>query len=65
MPSMQSVPSFCADNGLSRSLFYRLLRDKRGPRVTKIGRRSLISATSEDVPPWFLPKWRRPKGPRT
>ena len=44
MPSMQSVPSFCADNGLSRSLFYRLLRDKRGPRVTKIGRRSLISA---------------------
>jgi len=44
MPSMQSVSSFCADNGLSRSLFYRLLRDQRGPRVTKIGRRSLISA---------------------
>ena len=43
MPSMQSVPSFCADNGLSRSLFYRLLKDGRGPRVTKIGRRSLIS----------------------
>jgi len=37
---------FCADNGLSRSLFYRLLKDGRAPRVTKIGRRSLIAATA-------------------
>jgi predicted DNA-binding transcriptional regulator AlpA len=43
MPSMLSVSAFCTDNGLSRSLFYRLLKDGRGPRVTKIGRRSLIS----------------------
>ena len=43
MSSMLSVSAFCADNGLSRSLFYRLLKDGRGPRVTKIGRRSLIS----------------------
>jgi hypothetical protein len=46
MPSMQSVAMFCADNGLSRSLFYRLLKEGRGPRVTKIGRRRLIAATA-------------------
>ena len=44
MPSMLCCSAFCADNGLSRSLFYRLLRDGRGPRLTKVGRRSLISA---------------------
>jgi len=46
MQSMFSVSAFCADNGLSRSLFYRLLKDGRAPRVTKIGRRSLIAATA-------------------
>ena len=44
MPSMFSVTAFCADNGLSRSLFYRLLKDGLGPRLTKISRRTLISA---------------------
>ena len=46
MPSMLSVSAFCADNGLSRSLFYRLLKHGRGPRLTKIARRTLISAES-------------------
>jgi predicted DNA-binding transcriptional regulator AlpA len=46
MQSMFSVSAFCADNGLSRSLLYRLLKEGRGPRVTKIGRRSLISASA-------------------
>ena len=45
-PSLQSVPAFCADNGVSRSLFYRLVKDGRGPRLTKISRRTLISAES-------------------
>ena len=44
MPSMLSVTAFCADNGLSRSFFYRLLKDGLGPRLTKISRRTLISA---------------------
>jgi predicted DNA-binding transcriptional regulator AlpA len=44
MTSMLSVPAFCADHGLSRSLFYRLIKEGRGPRLTKIARRTLISA---------------------
>jgi predicted DNA-binding transcriptional regulator AlpA len=43
-PSLQSVPEFCADNGISRSLFYRLVKEGRGPRITKIAGRTLISA---------------------
>jgi predicted DNA-binding transcriptional regulator AlpA len=42
-PSLQSVPDFCADNGISRSLFYRLVQEGRGPRLTKVCRRTLIS----------------------
>ena len=45
-PSLQSVPAFCADNGISRSLFYRLVTEGRGPRLTKIARRTLISSAS-------------------
>ena len=44
MPAMMSVPVFLADHGLSRSLFYRLLAEGRGPRITKINNRTLISA---------------------
>ena len=44
MRSLLSVPVFLAEHGLSRSLFYRLLKEGRGPRLTKIGRRILISA---------------------
>ena len=44
MRSMLSVSAFCADHGVSRSLFYRLIKEGRGPRLTKIARRTLISA---------------------
>jgi len=44
MRSMLSVSAFCADHGVSRSLFYRLSKEGRGPRLTKIARRTLISA---------------------
>jgi predicted DNA-binding transcriptional regulator AlpA len=44
MPSMYSVSVFLADHGLSRSLFYRLVKEGRGPRLAKVGRRTLISA---------------------
>jgi hypothetical protein len=43
-PSLQSVSAFCADNGVSRSLFYRLVKEGRGPRLTKVARRTLISS---------------------
>jgi predicted DNA-binding transcriptional regulator AlpA len=50
MPSMLSVPAFIADHGISRSLFYRLLKEGRGPRLTKIARRTLVS--SEAAAEW-------------
>ncbi len=37
-----SVFGFCVAHGLSRSLFYRLLRSGAGPRIMKCGRRTLI-----------------------
>ena len=49
-PSLQSVPEFCTDNGVSRSLFYRLVKEGRGPRLTKIARRTLVS--SEAAAEW-------------
>jgi hypothetical protein len=49
-PSLQSIPAFCADNGISRSLLYRLVREGRGPRLTKVARRTLIS--SEAAAEW-------------
>ena len=44
MTSMLSVPVFLAEHGISRSLFYRLIAEGRGPRITKINGRTLISA---------------------
>jgi hypothetical protein len=43
MTSMYSVAEFCRDHGISRGLFYSLLREGRAPRVIKAGRRTLIS----------------------
>lgn len=40
----QSVTDFCHANGISRSLFYKLQRAGAGPRLMKVGRRTLISA---------------------
>ena len=44
MASMLSVPAFLSEHGISRSLFYRLVKEGRGPRITKINDRTLISA---------------------
>jgi predicted DNA-binding transcriptional regulator AlpA len=40
----QSVSDFCRTYGISRSMFYKLSRAGKGPRLMKIGRRTLISA---------------------
>jgi hypothetical protein len=45
-PNLQSIPAFCAAHSISRSLLYRLVKEGRGPRLTKISRRTLISAES-------------------
>lgn len=43
MTATFSVAEFCREHGISRGLFYSLLREGRGPRVIKAGRRTLIS----------------------
>jgi predicted DNA-binding transcriptional regulator AlpA len=43
MRSTYSVTEFCQEHGISRGLFYNLLREGRAPRIIKAGRRTLIS----------------------
>jgi len=43
-PCAFTVPEFCDAHRISRALFYIMLRDGRGPRLIKAGRRTLISA---------------------
>ena len=52
MKSTYSVNEFCHEHGISRGLFYRLLREGGGPRVIKAGRRTLISREAAE-------DWRR------
>jgi hypothetical protein len=47
-----SVFGFCVAHGLSRSLFYRLLRTGAGPRIMKCGTRTLIAVEAAQA-------WRR------
>jgi hypothetical protein len=40
-----TIPTFCADHGgISKSYFHKLVNEGKGPRLMKIGRRTLISA---------------------
>ena len=41
-----TIPQFCDGHNLSRTHFYALLKEGKGPRLMKVGRRSLISAES-------------------
>ncbi len=47
-----SVAEFCREHAISRGLFYNMLREGRGPRVIKAGRRTLISQEAAQ-------EWRR------
>jgi predicted DNA-binding transcriptional regulator AlpA len=49
-PLIYDVESFCRAHRISRAHFYNLLKDRRGPRVMKIGRRTLI--TEEAAQRW-------------
>ncbi len=42
----QSVDEFCEDNDISRAFFYNLVKCKKGPRIMKLGKRTLISRES-------------------
>jgi transposase-like protein len=52
MKASYSVSEFCREHGISRGLFYNLVRDGRGPRIMKAGRRTLISHEAAE-------EWRR------
>ena len=51
-PLALTVPEFCEAHRISRALFYLMLRDGRGPRVMKCGKRTLVSSESAQA-------WRR------
>ena len=40
---VHDITSFCNSHKISRALFYLLLKEGRGPRIMKAGRRTLIS----------------------
>jgi predicted DNA-binding transcriptional regulator AlpA len=38
-----SVDEFCAAHGISRAMFYKLGKERKAPRLMKVGTRTLIS----------------------
>lgn len=40
------VVTFCKQHHISRSLFYKLVRENRGPKLMRVGRRTLITEQS-------------------
>ena len=49
-PPIYSVSAFCEAHQIARSFLYQLLREGRGPRVTKLGRRTFV--TREAAAEW-------------
>lgn len=43
-----SIADAAASTGVSRSQLYKLIREQRGPRITKIGGRSVILIKDRD-----------------
>lgn len=42
-PPTYTVPAFCEAHGISRGFLYQLWSEGRGPRRTKLGRRTFIT----------------------
>ena len=42
-----TVSQFCEKYRIGRTHFYQLLKDGNGPRLMKVGRRTLVSAKAE------------------
>jgi hypothetical protein len=63
MSNLMSIAVFAAEHGISRSLLYRLLAEGRGPRITKVHGRTLIS--SEAAQDWRLKMEAATKQPGT
>lgn len=39
-----TISGFCADHHFSKAFLYKLFKEGKGPKVFKVGRRTLISA---------------------
>lgn len=46
MKHLHTIKDFCREHSISRSFFYKLRRQKKGPRITEIGGRRYISDES-------------------
>jgi predicted DNA-binding transcriptional regulator AlpA len=44
----QSIPDTATSAGISRSMLYQLIQEGRGPRVARIGRRSVVLIEDRD-----------------
>jgi predicted DNA-binding transcriptional regulator AlpA len=49
-PTALSINEFCQSHGISRSMFYNLLKQNKAPRIMKLGRRTLI--TTDAIAQW-------------
>lgn len=49
MKPSYSVTDLCDLANISKALFYKSIRDGWGPRVTKIGRRTIITADAAET----------------
>ena len=49
-PDMLTVSDFCSQHRISKAFYYRLKRENRGPRETKINSKTLI--TKENAADW-------------
>jgi len=43
-----NIPQFCAAYNISRSKLYEMIKNGTGPKIMKVGRRTLISATAAE-----------------
>jgi predicted DNA-binding transcriptional regulator AlpA len=46
-----SIPEFCQQFRIGKTFLYKLLKDGRGPRIIRVGRRTIIS--SEAARDWI------------
>jgi predicted DNA-binding transcriptional regulator AlpA len=45
--SARTIAEFCARNSISRAMFYKLKNAGKGPRLVRVGTKSLISDQAE------------------
>lgn len=43
-PATYTIPQFLGSHNVSRTHFYALVKEGKGPRLMKVGRRTLVSA---------------------